>query len=136
MKNILAIALMYLFITSNALAQSNNICPESITVNKMLDLPKKLEELRPKLKTIRAWARKNNNAQLELVTNRLEYWAKDITRYIQKYTKSHTDKVCERLTKKDRQYLYDFYVLTSPIYDFYYPSISARANAIDLNKYK
>ncbi len=134
MKKIITITTI-LLLTFTVKAQETYTCPEGWNVEKLMEYPPVLDELRPKLKVLRQWARKNNNPQAELVTNRLEYWAKDMGRYIRNYANSHTDKVCERLLVKDLEYFYDFMYLTSPIMDLRYPTPQDKFNAIDMTKY-
>jgi len=132
MKKLITIAIVLLFAFS---AKAQN-CPENFDAEKLLEYSTWIDSLRPKLKVVRQWARTNNNAQAELVTNRLEYWAKDISRYIKKYAESHTDAVCKRLTKADFEYLSDFAILTSPLFDIKHQTTQAKFNEIDMTKYK
>ncbi len=136
MKKFITVAIVLLLALSTNAQNKTYTCPKGFDVEKLLKFPDELDRLRPQLKIIRAWARKNNKKQAELVTNRLEYWAKDMARYIRKYAKSHTNKVCERVTVTDFKYLNDFITLTFPLLDTQYPTFQNRINAIDLTKYK
>lgn len=95
------------------------------------DLRNNIEQNQHKLKDIRQWARKNNKAELELVTNRLEYWAKKYLQFSDKYAKSDIELVCEKLTT-EINYMYDFATLTT---FFYYYRNDTLLN-IDYSKYK
>lgn len=137
MKKLITITIvLVLTLSVNAQNKDTYTCPEGFGVEKLSEFPPELDKLRPTLVKLRAWARKNNQAQAELVTNRLEYWAKDMARYIRNYSETHTDKVCERLLEKDLIYLNDFFILTLPLLDYQYPNAIDRFNAIDMTKYK
>ena len=134
MKKLFTITII-LLLTISAKAQKTHTCPEGFNAKKLLEFPTELDKLRPKLKILRQWARANNNTQAEVTTNKLEYWAKDIARYIRKYAESHTDKVCERIMETDYKYLSDFFILTIPLLEYQYPTNQKRFDAIDMTKY-
>lgn len=135
MKKIITIAIVML-LALNINAQENTYkCPKGFDADKLLEYPVEIDKLRPQLRVIRQWARNNDKPQVVIVTSRLEYWAKDIARYIRRYAESNTDKVCERLMKKNYQYLSDFVTLTFPLLDIQYPTIQSRVNEVDINKY-
>lgn len=93
----------------NLHAQSN--CPDQFKPSDFEEYIKVLDKYRINLKVVRKWARLNDRPDIELATNRLEYWSKDIKRYILKYKDTNTDKVCERFFKKDAAYFGDFGML-------------------------
>lgn len=95
------------------------------------DLRNNIVQNQDKLKDIRQWARKNNKAEIELVTNRLEYWAKKYIQFSDKYAKTDLELVCKKLTD-EIYYMYDFGALTS---FFYYYRNDTLLN-IDYSKYK
>lgn len=84
-----------------------------------------LDRQRPALKDVRAYVSDDKSsshlsetqrAQISTTTHRLEYWSKDLARYIRQYGKSSPDKVCERIYVGDLQYLIDFAFLTNPAF--------------------
>lgn len=131
--------ILFLAIISSSLSQVNAQSPcaqfENSGFNSTLelfeDLRNNIEQNQHKLKDIRQWARKNNKAELELVTNRLEYWAKKYLQFSDKYAKSDIELVCEKLTT-EINYMYDFANLTT---FFYYYRNDTLLN-IDYSKYK
>lgn len=118
---------VFMFGILNLQSQS---CPESLELSNVNEVINFLDTHREGLKTARAWARKNNRPKIELVTNKLEYWSKDIKRYILKYKDSHPTKVCERLYKKEAHYFVDFFNL-AVLYKNFPNGVS-----IDYSKYK
>ena len=95
------------------------------------DLKKALEINLPKLKQTRQWARKNNKPQVELATNRLEYWAKKFNQFIHQNKESNLDAVCEKF-EKEREYISDFVQLTV----MFYLTNGLNWNKVDYTKYK
>lgn len=65
----------------------------------------------PRLRQTRQWARKNNKPQIELATNRLEYWAKKYIQFIDKNKDKNMNAVCEKF-EKEQQYISDFVQLS------------------------
>ncbi|MFY7670568.1 hypothetical protein ACOSP6_05725 [Tenacibaculum sp. MEBiC06402] len=86
-------------------------CSNQKEISNLDELIRFLDQHRSNLKKVRDWSRKNERPKIELASNRLEYWSKDIKRYIIKYKKSHQVKVCERVYKKEAQYFRDFFFL-------------------------
>ena len=95
------------------------------------DLRNNIVQNQEKLKDIRQWARKNNKAEIELVTNRLEYWAKKYVQFSDKYAKTDLKAVCDKLNK-EITYMYDFSELTT----FFYYYRNDNYLHIDFTKYK
>lgn len=95
------------------------------------DLRNNIERNQNKLRDIRQWARKNNKAEIELVTNRLEYWAKKYVQFSDKYAKTDLKVVCDKLNK-EIAYMYDFSELTT----FFYYYRNDNYLHIDFTKYK
>ena len=95
------------------------------------DLRNNIIQNQEKLKDIRQWARKNNKAEIELVTNRLEYWAKKYVQFSDKYAKTDLELVCKKLTD-EIYYMYDFAALTT----FFYYYRNDNLLNIDYSKYK
>lgn len=96
-----------------AIAQikTNKLCPNKnwfIEIKAHLDNPR----YRQQIKDLRQWARKNNKPKYEAMTNKLEYWVKDTSRYIERYLDSEFDAVCKRIITKDYNYLGDFMIIT------------------------
>lgn len=106
MKTLLTFIVMCLLVI-NTQAQ----CPKDYQVSDFDEIVDALDRYRPNLKTTRQWARKNDRPDIESASNKLEYWSKDVKRYILNYKNSHTNKVCERLFKKDYEYFGDFLLL-------------------------
>lgn len=75
------------------------------------DFKNSLKTNMPKLKNTRQWARKNNKPQVELATNRLEYWAKKYIQFIDQYKQTNITAVCEKF-EKEIEYTGDFVQLT------------------------
>lgn len=87
-------------------------CPKDFKADDFNEIVEALDRYRPNLKEIRQWARINERSDIEKATNRLEYWSKDVKRYILKHKESHINKVCERVFKKEYKYFSDFLLLT------------------------
>ena len=95
------------------------------------DLRNNIVQNQDKLKDIRQWARKNNKTEIELVTNRLEYWGKKYVQFSDKYAKIDLELVCKKLTD-EIHYMYDFAALTT----FFYYYKDDTLLHIDFTKYK
>lgn len=85
----------------------------------------------PRLKTTRQWARKMNKPEVELATNRLEYWAKKFNQFIDQNLKKNPNAVCEKF-ENEREYIVDFLDLTTM---FLLTNTSSHSN-LDYSKYK
>jgi Skp family chaperone for outer membrane proteins len=95
------------------------------------DLKNALQQNIPNLKNTRQWARKNNRAEVELATNRLEYWAKKMIQAIDANNGKNQNLLCDKFNK-EREYISDFADLSA----FFVLSLSSSANNIDYSKYK
>lgn len=130
LKNTLvSIALMFLCV-----APAHAACDPYYTPQYEAELLTYLDNNRPELRNVRAlisddsqsgYLSDERRAQISTTTHRLEYWAKDIARYIRNYSKTHPDKVCERVTVVDKKHMGDFVWLTG----FY----SKRPNSAPIN---
>lgn len=120
-----------------AFAQQNSTC-EFLKENNIAspsdyfkDLKSSLQQQLPYLKTTRQWARNNNRADVELASNRLEYWAKKMIQAIDQNNPKNIATLCEKF-QKEREYMSDFAQLTV----FFLFSNGASVAKVDYAKYK
>ncbi|MEX0274606.1 MAG: hypothetical protein AB3N16_09530, partial [Flavobacteriaceae bacterium] len=91
-------------------------CPANFSKEQLEELAHILEDNLPKMAVVRKWARENNRPDIEMATNRLEWFAKDRARYIRKHKDTDFEAVCNRMFHPTyREYLSDYMTLTIPM---------------------
>lgn len=101
------IAICALAISGSAVAQ----CPDYWTQDHFqayIDATAPDSIGRRQLKQHRQTYRLDKNAYMEMVTHRLEYWAKDFGRYVKRYRAANADAVCARI-ERDKDYQHDYF---------------------------
>lgn len=137
MKKQIKIIILFLGIIASNYAQESKPCEKyqnsgfNSSLELFEDLRNNIVQNQEKLKDIRQWARKNNKAEIELVTNRLEYWAKKYVQFSDKHAKTDLEVVCYKLNN-EMDYMYDFSELTT----FFYYLRDDSFLHIDFSKYK
>lgn len=117
MKKLLLICICALGFSTTTYAQQESPCDffEETTIEDPAayfdDLKNALQINLPDLKTTRQWARKQKRPEVELATNRLEYWAKKMIQAIDKNNPENIELLCEKF-QKEREYISDFIQLT------------------------
>lgn len=136
MKTLLYVFVLFL-LSIQSYAQSNSPCDVikdagfgSVEAY-FTDFKNALSINMPHIKKTRQWARKNNRPEVELATNRLEYWAKKMIQAIDANNGKNQDALCEKF-EKERTYTSDFIQLTI----MFIFSNGVSANSIDYSKYK
>lgn len=134
-RNIILLLFVFLITQINySQNNTNNFCAE-IDTNDLLENAAYLDTHRNELRKLRTWARKNNKPQVELFSNKLEYWSKVMSRDIKKYAHEHKQKMCERLYINDKDYFFDFIIISWAMLDLN-NSFDRRLSRIDITKYK
>jgi len=135
----------FLFLLSTCVFSQTTSCPEGTNAATFDNWTTILKEGIPDLKNLRKWVRLNKDhpsislkdlKQMELVTNRLEYMANDLVRYINKYKNSNMEAVCKYVFIKHKTYLGDYLYLTHALFDTIDPTPEAKFSNVDIWKYK
>ena len=136
MKTLCSLCLL-IFMCIKANAQSNSPCDvfknngfESVEAY-FKDFKNALSNNIPHLRQTRQWARKNNRPEVELATNRLEYWAKKMMQAIDTNNGKNQESLCEKF-EKERMYAGDFAQLSM----MFLLTNGLSVNSVDYSKYK